>query len=176
MPTCSPVDDHVYVGDVPRTCRVCSGSPSVVLEVANPTLRRLIVELLERDCVCWQVRSVGDPTDFAAAIATEVPDLVILDTRDATRCCRDSPHHARCQRVIVIGPEPDAAYERAAQRAGASAWLPRDRLGDDLTDCMCRVLGCTDLPAEAEDCSTLPELHVENRITRRGPTHRSASA
>lgn len=136
---------------------MCSGLASVVLEVANPTLRRLIVELLERDVGCWQVRAVADQTEFVAAVAMEVPDLVILDTRDATRCRCDASQRVCCQRVIVIGPEPDAAYERAAQRAGAKAWLPRDRVGEDLTACMRQVLGCTHgrAPTPARSGSTI---------------------
>ena len=128
------------------TCRVCTGAPSVVVVAAHPTLRRLIVELLERDQACWQLRAVAHQSDLAAAIAAEEPDLVVVDAGDFPRCCRDSLRSFDRQQVIVIGPEPDPAYERAARRAGAGAWLPRDRVGEDLVACMCRVLGCTHRP------------------------------
>jgi DNA-binding NarL/FixJ family response regulator len=127
----------------PPTCRVCTGAPSVVVVAAYPTLRRLIVELLERDQACWQVGAVAHQPELAAAVAAQQPDLVILDAADFPRCCRDSLHFFDRQHVIVVGPEPDAAYERAARRAGAGGWLPRDRVGEDLTACMRRVLGCT---------------------------------
>lgn len=131
----------------PPTCRVGTGAPSVVLVVADPTLRRLMVELLERDPVCWQLRAVADEAELVGMLAAGEPDLVILDTGDFARCCRDSLHCFSRRRIIVIGPEPDAAYERAARRAGAGAWLPRDRVGEDLTGCMRRVLGSTRGPA-----------------------------
>lgn len=147
----------------PPTCRVCSGAPSVVVVVAHPTLRRLIVELLERDEACWQLRAVAHQPDLAAAVAAEEPDLVILDAGNFPRCCRDSLHSFPRQHVIVIGPEPDAAYERAARRAGAGAWLPRDRVGEDLTACMRRVLGCTHRlapippPDRLQTCGPIPK-------------------
>lgn len=127
----------------PQECLVCTGTPSVVVAVANHTLRRLIVDLLGRDGPCWQVRDIAGQAELAAAVAVAEPDLVILDTGDFARFCRDSAGSVAPQRVVVIGPEPDAAYEHAARRAGAGAWLTRDRVGEDLSVCMCRVLGCT---------------------------------
>ncbi len=124
-------------------CLVCTGAPSVIVVVAHATLRRLIVELLERDQACWQLRTVAHRPDLAAAILAERPDLVLVDAGDFPRCCRDALGSFDLQHVVVIGPEPDAAYERAARRAGAGAWLPRDRVGEDLITCMCRALGCT---------------------------------
>lgn len=130
--------------------------------VAHRTLRRLIVELLERDQACWQLRAVADQLDLAAAVAAAEPDLVVFDAGDFARCCRDSLRSFPRQRVIVIGPEPDAAYERAARRAGAGAWLPRDRVGEDLTACMRGVLGCTHRPPSPppdrlQPCGPIPK-------------------
>ena len=148
----------------PPTCRVCTGAPSVVVVVAHRAVRHLIIALLERDQARWQLRAVADEADLAATIAAAEPDLVIVDAGDFARCCRDALRSFPRQRVIVIGPEPDAAYQRAARRAGAGGWLPRDRLGEDLTDCMRRVLGCTHRPpspppARLQGCGPLPKVY-----------------
>lgn len=114
-----------------------------MVAVAHRGLRQLIVELLERDHTGCRLCALADQCDLATAVASEQPDLVILDAGDFARSCRDSLHSFPRQRVIVIGPEPDAAYERAAHRAGAGAWLTRERVGEDLSSCMCHVLGCS---------------------------------
>jgi AmiR/NasT family two-component response regulator len=125
------------------TCRVCTGRPSVVVVVAHDALRRLIVDLLARDPAAWQVRAITDQADLNASSFTTEPDLVILETRDLARCCGGARRSCAHRPLIVIGPEPDTAYESAARRAGATAWLPRDCVGEDLTGCMRQVLGCT---------------------------------
>jgi DNA-binding NarL/FixJ family response regulator len=132
--------------DVSSTeCPVCTGMPSVVVAVAHRALRQLIVELLDRDEARWRPRAAADQPDLAEAIREEAPDLVILDAAYFARFCDSVPTFPP-HRVIIIGPEPDAAYERAARRRGAGAWLCRDRVGEDLSSCMCRVLGCTRAP------------------------------
>lgn len=137
----------------PPECLMCTGAPSVVIAVTHHGLRQLIIELLQRDHASWHLHALGDQSDFTAAVATVEPDLVIVDAGDFARFCRDSLRAFPRRRVIVIGPEPDAAYERAAQRAGAGAWLVRDRVGEDLSACLRRVLGCAHRPGPRSTAS-----------------------
>lgn len=138
--------------DSAKECPVCTGTPSVVVAIAHPALRRLILDLFERDCVRWQLHAASDRRDLPAIVGAAGPDLVVLDDHEISW----SPALAAVvapQRVIVIGPDPDPAYERAARRAGAGAWLCRDRVGEDLIPSMRSVLGCTHdptLPAPVE--------------------------
>lgn len=127
-------------------CPVCSGTPVVLLSVAHPAARQLTVELLEREHGCWRVRALQDPRTLARDIAGAVPDLVVIDAADFALCCRGVLEGFPPARVVVVGPEPDAAYERAAQRAGAGAWVARDRVAEELSDCMRLALGCTHGP------------------------------
>lgn len=124
---------------------MCTGSPAVVVAVGHHTLRQLILELLEGDQVHWQLHAVADRRNLAAIVTAAGPDLVVLADGDP-RCCLELLSPFAPRRVIVIGPEPDPAYERAARRAGAGAWLSSDRVGEDLIVSMHRVLGCTHDP------------------------------
>ena len=128
------------------TCPVCTGTPVVLLSVVQPAARQLTVELLEREHGCWQVRALEDPRTLARAVADAVPDLVVIDAADFPRCCRDVLDGFPAERVVVVGPEPDDAYEGAARRAGAGAWLARDRVAEDLSASMRLALGCTHGP------------------------------
>ena len=130
-------------------CPVCTGAPSVVVAVRHRALRSLIVELLHRDHACWHVRALTDPAALAGVLGDAPPDLVIVDAGDFPRCCRDSLGAFPASRVVVIGPEPDPAYERAARRGGAGAWLSQDRVGEDLSAAMRDALGCTHGPCPA---------------------------
>ena len=132
-------------------CPVCAGTPSVAVAVAHRGLQKLIVELLERDHACWQVDAITDRADLAHRIAASPLDVVIVDASDFPRCCRELLGSFPAQRVVVIGPEPDPAYEHAARAGGAGAWLASDRVGEDLSDCMRDALGCTHAPCPATD-------------------------
>jgi len=130
-------------------CPVCTGTAAVVVAVAHDALRLLIVDLFQQDHASWHAIAVPNQRDLAGAIAAAGPDLVILDVGDFARCCRDSLQTFPRRRVIVIGPEPDVAYERAARQGGAGAWLTRDRVGEDLIVAMRGVLGCAPAPVPA---------------------------
>ena len=91
-------------------------------------MRGLIVELLERHGT-GQTIAVAGPERLSALFADTIVDVLVVDGADFPGCCRwRFPY----ERVVVIGAEPDAAYEALALRAGAGAWLPRDRVGEDL--------------------------------------------
>jgi hypothetical protein len=113
--------------------------------MAHRALRHLVLELLEEDHVRWQLHEVADRCDLAAVVISAEPDLVVLADRDLSWCLEVLPNFAP-HRVVIIGPEPDPAYEHAARRAGVGAWLPSDRVAEDLIVSMHRVLGCTHDP------------------------------
>lgn len=123
-----------------ETCPVCDGRPRVLIAVRHPTMRRLILELLDRDHGCWQTRAL---TSEIAATAQEMsPDLVIIDGADFPGCCRDRLAGYPCDRIVVIGSEPDDSYRAAALRHGAGAGLARDDVGERLSAEMRAALGC----------------------------------
>ena len=132
-----------------QECPVCAGSPSVLVAIAHRGLRDLTVELLDREHGCWHARALTDPSQLAANVAAAPPDLVIVDAADFRRCCRELLGTIPASRVVVIGPEPDPAYEHAARRAGAGAWLSRDRVGEELGSALRTALGCTHGPCPA---------------------------
>ena len=102
----------------------------------------MIIELLDREHGCWAAEPVRPGVALRAAVASGRPDLVVVDAADFLRChCADLAGFPRSQ-VVVIGPEPDAAYRRSALRDGAGAWLPRDAIGEELSSKMRRALGC----------------------------------
>ena len=131
-------------------CRVCDGTPCVAVAVEHRGLRKQITELLDRDGGCWEICALPTAAEMPAEIDEYTrPDLVIVDAADFPRCCRDTLGAYPRERVVVIGPEPDPAYERAARIAGAGAWLSRERIGEELRAAMRAVLGCTHGPTPA---------------------------
>jgi DNA-binding NarL/FixJ family response regulator len=145
-------------------CPVCAGRPRVLVGVAHPVARRLIIELLDREHGCWAAEPVRPGVALRAAVASGRPDLVVVDAADFLRChCADLAGFPR-SRVVVIGPEPDAAYRRSALRDGAGAWLPRDAIGEELSSEMRQALGCRHGPCPPDGSP---------RVARRASSHRS---
>jgi DNA-binding NarL/FixJ family response regulator len=79
---------------------------------------------------------------LAEALARLTPDLLVIDAADFPACCFSAFAHIPRQRIIVIGPEPDPSYRRAALDNGAGGWLARDEVAEHLGREMRRVLGC----------------------------------
>ena len=121
-------------------CPVCDGTPRVLVAVTHPTMRQLILELLEREHGCWDARSLD--ADLPAAMRHLEPDLVIIDSAGFPDCCSGPPDGYPRQRVVVVGPEPDDAYMTAAFDQGAGGWLARDDVAERLSVEMRRALGC----------------------------------
>lgn len=129
-----------------QPCPVCDGTPRVLIVMRHPAMLRFTRELLEREFGCWLAAEARPGPRVARLMRRHVPDLVVIDAADFPACClgvlADFPH----ERVIVIGPEPDASYRAAALTHGAGAWLPRERVGEDLGRELRRVLGCVHDP------------------------------
>jgi len=122
-------------------CPACDASPRVLVAIGHPGMREFTRELLEREFDCWVAAEV-DRASACAAIGRRHPDLVVLDAADFPSCGRAALGSFPLNRVIVIGPEPDASYRKAALAGGAGAWISRDRVGEDLGAELRRVLGC----------------------------------
>ena len=113
-----------------ESCRMDVGLPRVAVAVEHHALRSLIVDLLCVECGCWAVCSVS-VLSRPAVVAAE-PDLLVVDTNGFAACCRGVVGRFPLNRVVVIGPEPDAAYEFAALNQGAGAWLSGDHVAEKL--------------------------------------------
>ena len=143
-------------------CPVCDSDPTVLVAVRHPAMRRYIRELLSREHHCWTGAQLRPDEPLEMAVERVQPDLVIVDAVDFPECCRERVESFR-GRVLVIGPEPDAAYRRAAALGGAGAWLAREDVADGLGPALRAVLGCSHDPC--------PPTVAEG-----GPTVRSARA
>lgn len=123
-------------------CLACTGSPTAVIAVDHDALRQLIVALLCRDDVSWGVCPCV-MTDVAQTAAGNGADVAVVATAHFPSACGDLLAVLPAEKVVVIGPEPEGAYERAARDAGAGAWVSRDRIGEDLRSALHTVLGCS---------------------------------
>ncbi len=112
--------------------------PCVLIAIAHPVMRRLIVELLNREQDRWAVILLDD--DLATALLAFRPDLVILDRADLRRFGSDALIGFPKKRIVVVGPEPDVDCRYVMGGQGVGAWIARDELADDLAPAMCRAL------------------------------------
>lgn len=154
-----PYDHHagdllpVPAADCPSHLTV----PVILDAIRHPVMRRWSYELLVSERGCWTVAQAAPGEMLAAAITRSEPDVVIVDTVDFPACCQATLDTLPPGHVIVIGPEPDAAYRSAAMAQGAAGWISREDVGGELGPAVRRALGCpsqvcpeeTALPAQA---------------------------
>lgn len=138
-----------------EACTVCDGRPRVLVVMGHPAMLRLTRKVLERECACSVQAEAGTGEALAVAIDRFAPHVVVVDTADFPGCCRSALERIPPDRVIVIGPEPDPAYRVAALDNGAGAWIPRDRVGDDLARETRRILGCVHGPVAHEAAASI---------------------
>lgn len=112
-----------------------------MLAFDHPTMRALTGELLEGNGACRVTAVEVDDQALAAAIDTDDPDLVILDTGEFPGCCPIALEQSPATRTIVIGPDAEESYRGAALAAGAVAWVARERIADELLGEVWRLLG-----------------------------------
>lgn len=127
-------------------CPVCSVSPVVLVALRHEVMRRWTEELLSAEHGCWAATKPARGELLADAIARTWPDLVIVDEVDFPACCRAALDRLPPDRVIVIGPEPDAAYETLARSRGAGGWVCRDHVAQELSAAMRAAMGCRHEP------------------------------
>ena len=130
-------------------CPVCDETPRVLVAIRHPGMRLFTQELLRREHHCWVAAELTGGERLAEALRQVDPDLLVIDGGEFPACCRVSLHEYPPDRVIVVGVEPDPGYQGAALRHGAGAWIPRDRVGEELGPAMRRVLNCRHDPCAA---------------------------
>jgi DNA-binding NarL/FixJ family response regulator len=123
-------------------CPVCDRAPVVLVAIRHPVMRRWTDELLASEHGCWTVVQPERGELLAAAIVRSNPALVVVDEVDFPACCQAALRTLSPERVIVVGPEPDAAYRSAALAHGAGGWVCRDHVGEELSAAMRGALGC----------------------------------
>lgn len=116
--------------------------PVVLDAIRHPVMRRWSDELLAAEPGCWTVAQPDPGEMLVDAIARTEPDVVLVDTVDFPACCLAALDAFPPGHVVVIGPEPDPAYRRAALAQGAAAWVSRDHVGDELAESVRTALGC----------------------------------
>ena len=119
----------------------CDTSPLVLVAIQHAGMRRFTRELLSRGHRCRVAEPEPDEL-LAVSLSRLDPDLLVVDDRDFPACCRTALDAFSPERVIVIGPEPDQGYRALAFLNGAGAWIPRDRVGEDLAPAINDLLGC----------------------------------
>lgn len=165
-PTVPTIGDVVHRAETPtdaeeltEDCPVCDRSPTVLVGIRHPVMRRWTIELLETEHGCWTVAQPRPDELLADAIERGEPELVVVDSADFPTCCQAALATLPPERVIVIGPEPDRAFRDQALARGAAGWVCRDHIGDELSAGMRAALGCRHEPcppaaagAEVEPC------------------------
>lgn len=119
-------------------------------------LRRWTSELLEAARGCWATVDSLDGELLVDAIARTGPDVAVVDSVDFPACCQPAIDDLGPSQVVVIGPEPDAAYRRLALDRGAGGWVSQDRIADEVTQAVWTALGC--------DCRPCPHRPVMTAI------------
>jgi DNA-binding NarL/FixJ family response regulator len=99
----------------------------------HPMMRALIVALLHREPHCWCAIDVPALAGLPSVLSGSPVDLVVVDGVNFPACCSERAGAFPLGRVVVIGSESDDAYRVLALAQGAGAWLPRERVAEDLT-------------------------------------------
>lgn len=127
---------------------------NVLLACAAPETRVVITTVLEMSDRVRVVGEAGDVDEAKLLVATEEPNVVLIDLsfaprRDLLRWCADLSTMTKPPRVVLIAAEADLASQEIASRLGGVPLIPSDRLLYDL------------LPV------VLPITRDERRATRR---------
>ena len=87
------------------------------------------------------VVNMRQPDLPASARSTMSTFVLVVDAADFPGCCRGRLAGLPRDRFVVVGREPGAAYRDLAASQGAGAWIPRERLGEDLVPEVLRLVG-----------------------------------
>lgn len=123
-------------------CEDCERGATVLIAIRHRPMRRLTRQVLQHEVPGCTVEEQGDQELLVDAARRVRPTVLVVDTSDFPACCEVTLASFPPERVIVISPEPEAAYRAAALNGGAGASLPRDRISDDLRRALRTVLGC----------------------------------
>lgn len=147
------------------SCPVCDACPQVLIAIAHPAMRRMILELLEREHGCWQPCLLDG--DLPTAMRDLTPDLVIIDGAAFPQCCSGQSDDFPPERIVVVGPEPDPAYRILALSDRAGGWVARDDVAEELSAEMRTALGCIHKPCPPPNAVGGRKESVEHRIFNR---------
>lgn len=103
-------------------------------------MRGLVSDLLQRETGC-EVFELARPDVPDSARTTMCTFVLVVDAADFPACCHGSLAGLSRDRFVVVGQEPDAASRDLVASQGAGAWIPRERLGDDLVPAVLRIVG-----------------------------------
>lgn len=150
----------------------------VLVVIRHPAMCRYTCQLLACACGCQPLTPRSGET-LAVALSRANPNLLIVDTGDFPAYWQQALAGYPPQRVVVVGPDPSPDYRHAALFQGAAAWMPRDRLGDELPAVVNQLLaarrqrrrsGLTAAGREPPPAATRTEPAPGDGSTRMAPT------
>ena len=108
--------------------------PTVILADDHTLVVEGFRRLLEEHCAL--IATVGDGRALLDAVARQTPDIVILDISmpvlNGIEAARQLKAAYPALKLVFVTMHADAAYIRAAFKAGASAYLLKGSLGEEL--------------------------------------------
>lgn len=123
-------------------CEDCQHGATVLVAIRHRPMRRLTRQVVQHDLPECHVEEQADGELLVDAVRRVDPTVLIVDTGDFPACCQMALAAFPPERVVVISPEPEAAYDVAALHGGAGASVPRDRISHDLQLELRAILGC----------------------------------
>jgi len=115
-----------------------SDVPQIRVAVQHVDMRRLIIELLRSELDGCVINEGGEDAHWTRNLDRQTgTEIVIIDEISLGQAASKTVPGGV---LIVIAPEADASYRDAALEAGARGWLPRERVAEDLSSEVRRVL------------------------------------
>lgn len=116
--------------------------PTVILADDHTLVLEGFRRLLEAQCEL--LSAVGDGQALLKAVAQQHPDIVILDismpVMNGIEAARTLKSQFPSVKLLFVTMHADPAYIRAAFQAGASGYILKQSLGDELTQALQAVL------------------------------------
>jgi len=116
--------------------------PKILVVDDDPHTRRAIARLIGFDFPSAIVGDAGDAKTALRMIAEELWDLVLSDISMPDMSGLDALRDMRSRNervpVVIMSGLPADDYEAAAVAAGACAYIPKERLADEL----CALVSC----------------------------------
>jgi DNA-binding NarL/FixJ family response regulator len=116
--------------------------PTVILADDHTLVLEGFRRLLEAQCEL--LATVGDGQALLKAVARQHPDIVILDismpVMNGIEAARALKSQFPSVKLLFVTMHADPAYIRAAFQAGASGYILKQSLGDELTQALHAVL------------------------------------
>jgi DNA-binding NarL/FixJ family response regulator len=115
--------------------------PRVLLADDHPEMMRAVEHLVAS--VCEVVGKIVDGADAFEAVARLRPDVLVVDVHmpslDGIEICRQVRQAFPETQVIVITAEMDPALQDSAARAGASGFIQKFSVAEDLPEALVSI-------------------------------------